>query len=71
MLCAKFGRNWHTGGFSEDVEYVKSLRTDRQTDLLKKEKCLIYQNSVNLIYLKKLLSQYCNMDVRYGIFINH
>ena len=38
MLCAKFGSNWPTGS-REEVENVKSLRTDRQTtDNMRSEK---------------------------------
>lgn len=31
MLCIKFGQNWPRG-FREEVEHVKGLQTDRQTD---------------------------------------
>ena len=31
MLCARFGLNWY-GGSREEVENVKSVQTDDQTD---------------------------------------
>lgn len=47
-----------SGSFKIAIQKLSKNATKAMYEVLKKEECSTYQYSVNLIYLRKLLSQY-------------